>query len=61
MSESQVVDLLRKLTEVDLRISLPSGVPKPGRLPCSVTRLQLLGVRDSAVHGKDSEDQDERL
>ena len=43
------------LTEVDLCTSLPSGVPEPGRLPCSVTRLQLLGVRDSAVRGKDSQ------
>jgi len=31
------------LTEVDLCTTLPSGVPEPGRLPCSVTRLQLLG------------------
>ena len=38
------------LTEVDLCTSLPSGVPEPGRLPCSVTQLQLLGVQDSAVH-----------
>ena len=30
------------LTEVDLCTSLPSGVLEPGRLPCSVTRLQLL-------------------
>ena len=37
------------LTEVDLCTSLPSGVPEPGRLPCSVTRLRLLGVQDSAV------------
>ena len=44
---------LRGLMEVDLCTSLPSGVPKPGRLPCSVTRLQLLGVRDSAVRRKD--------
>ena len=43
------------LTEADLCTSLPSGVPEPGRLPCSVTRLQLLGVRDSAVRGKDSQ------
>ena len=42
------------LMEVDLCTSLPSGVPEPGRLPCSVTRLQLLGMRDSAVRGKDS-------
>ena len=41
------------LTVVDLCTSLPSGVPEPGRLPCSVTRLQLLDVRDSAVRGKD--------
>ena len=41
------------LTEVDLCTSLPSGVPEPGRLPCSVTRLQLLDVRGSAVRGKD--------
>ena len=41
---------LRGLMEVDLCTSLPSGVPEPGRLPCSVTRLQLLGVQDSAVH-----------
>ena len=40
------------LTEVDLCTSLPSGVPEPGRLPCSVTRLRLLGIQDSAVHGK---------
>ena len=46
---------LGSLTEVDLCTSLSSGVPKPGRLPCSVTRLQLLGVRDSAVRGKDSQ------
>ena len=37
------------LTEVDLYTSLPSGVPEPGRLPYSVTRLRLLGVQDSAV------------
>ena len=37
------------LTEVDLCTSLPSGVPEPGRLPYSVTRLQLLGVQDSAM------------
>ena len=43
------------LTEVDLCTSLPSGVPEPGRLPCSVTRIQLLGVWDSAVRGKDSQ------
>ena len=43
------------LTEVDLCTSLLSGVPEPGRLPCSVTRLQLLGVRDSAMRGKDSQ------
>ena len=43
------------LTEVDLCTSLLSGVPEPGRLPCSVTRLQLLGVRDSAVRRKDSQ------
>ena len=41
------------LTEVDLCTSLPSGVLESGRLPCSVTRLRLLGVQDSAVHGKD--------
>ena len=53
---------LRGLTEVDLCTSLPSGVPEPGRLPCSVTRLRLLGVQDSAVRGKGSPvDQDERL
>ena len=40
------------LTEVDLCTSLPSGVPEPGRLPYSVTRLRLLGVQDSAVRGK---------
>ena len=37
------------LTEVDLCTSLPSGVPEPGRLPYSVTRLRLLGVQDLAV------------
>ena len=37
------------LTEIDLCTSLPSGVPEPGRLPCSVTRLRLLGVQNSAV------------
>jgi len=47
--------VLGGLMEVDLCTSLSSGVPKPGRLPCSVTRLQLLGVRDSAVRGKDSQ------
>ena len=41
------------LTEVDLCTSLLSGVPVPGRLPCSVTRLQLLGVQVSAVLGGD--------
>ena len=41
------------LTEVDLCTSLPSGVPEPGRLPCSVTRLRLLGMQDSAVRRKD--------
>ena len=46
---------LRGLTEVDLCTSLPSGVPEPGRLTCSVTRLQLLGVRDSTVRRKDSQ------
>ena len=40
------------LMEVDLRTSLPSWLHKPGRLPCSVTRLLLLGVQDSAVRGK---------
>ena len=44
----------RTLTEVDLRTSLPSGVPEPGRLPCSMTRLQLLGVQDLAVHRRGS-------
>ena len=44
----------KDVTEVDLRTSLPSGVPEPGRLPCSVTRLQLLGVQDSAVRRKGS-------
>src|SRR6185503_17172026 len=39
---------LRGLTEVDLCTSLPSGVTEPERLPCSVTRLQLLGAQDSA-------------
>jgi hypothetical protein len=39
--------------EVDLCTSLPSGVPEPRRLPCSVTRLRLLGMQDSAVRGKD--------
>ena len=38
-----------RLTEVDLCTSLPSGVPESGRLPCSVTRLRLLGVQDSTV------------
>ena len=28
-----------QLIEVDLCTSLPSGVPEPGRLPCSVTWL----------------------
>ena len=42
------------LTEVDLCTSLPSGVPEPGRLPCSVTRLHLLGVQDSAVRRRGS-------
>ena len=37
------------MTEVDLCTSLPSGVPEPGRLPCSVTRLRLLSVQDSTV------------
>ena len=46
--------LRKTVTEVDLCTSLPSGIPEPGRLPCSVTRLQLLGGRDSAVRGKDS-------
>ena len=41
------------VAEVDLCTSLPSGVPEPGRLPCSVTRLRLLGMQDSAVSGND--------
>ena len=41
------------LTEVDLCTSLPSGVPESRRLPCSVTRLPLLGVQDSAMHRRD--------
>ena len=50
------------LTEVDLCTSLPSGVPEPGRLPCSVTRLQLLGVQGLDCTQKGSSvDQDERL
>jgi len=39
--------------EVDIYTSLPSGVSEPGRLPCSVTRLQLFGAQDSAVRRED--------
>ena len=46
---------LRGLTKVDLCTSLLSGAPGPGRLPCLVTRQQLLSARDSAVRGKDSQ------
>jgi len=45
--------VLGGLMEVDLCTSLLSGVPEPGRLPCSVTWLQLLGVQDSAMHRRD--------
>ena len=37
------------LMEVDLCTSLPSRVPEPERLPCSVTRLLLLSMQDLAV------------
>ena len=39
------------LTEVDLCTSLLSGVPESRRLPRSVTRLRLLGMKDSAMRG----------
>jgi hypothetical protein len=45
--------VLGGLTEVDLCTSLLSGILEPERLPCSVTRLQLLGVQDSAVRRRD--------